>query len=125
MSSGVILDVLIALVALVITAAGTIGAWAALRVGKNTSTVSNYREAAQSWRLKSESQDAEIKELQSENADLRKQVADLSGQVGVLRDMITGASAIADHDGRVTTYHQEVMGRLTALEQLVRSKDAA
>jgi flagellar motility protein MotE (MotC chaperone) len=119
-SSSVLLDILGSLVAIVLAGAGGIGAWAALRVGRNTQTVTNYREAARSWQAKSESQDAEIAELQRENADLRKQVADLSGQVAVLRDMITGTSILTDHDGKVTAYHKEVMGQLTALLALVK-----
>jgi cell division protein FtsB len=125
MSASTVLIILGSLVGILLVTAGTVGTWAAMRVGKNTQTVSNYREAAQSWQLKSQAQGAEIKELQAENTELRKQVADLSGQVGVLRDLITGASAVAEHDTRVNAYHSEVMARLAALEDLVRSTRAA
>jgi cell division protein FtsB len=124
-SSGLLLDILIGFVTVVLAGAGTVGAWAALRVGKNTTTVSNYREAAQSWRLKSEAQDAEIRELQTENADLKKQLADLSGQVGVLRDMVTGTAVIAEHDTRVTNYHAEVMTQLAVIQSLLKGNPSA
>ena len=115
-------SVIAGLLALFIAALGVIGGWAALRVSKQTQTVKNFRDAAESWRQKSESQDNRIAELEHENAELRKQLADLQGQVTVLRDLATGASAIAEHEAKADRRQESIMTRLGAIEGILGAR---
>jgi cell division protein FtsB len=116
-----IISILIGVLGFVIVAVGGIGAWSALRVGKQTQTVKNFRDAAESWRQKSESQDNRITELENENTELRKVVADLQGQVSVLRDLATGTSAILEHDAKADRRQDDIMARLGAIEAIIRT----
>jgi hypothetical protein len=52
--------------------------------------MSNYRDAAQSWEIKSRSQDLEIRALKEQVATLSTDNTRLSAQIGELRDLVTG-----------------------------------
>lgn len=106
---GVILGVLVVL-------AGAIGTWAAFRVGRNAQTVSNYRDALQSWKERSESveakskeQDNEIHELQTRVNTLESEKAELAGQVKVLRDAISGRQSFDSIVSTLGVQHREIL----------------
>jgi cell division protein FtsB len=120
-NGNVLLEVLVSLVAVILTCAVSVGGWAALRVAKNTQTVTNYKEAASAWETKSKAQDAEIHELKEENAKLQQRVSDLNGKVSVLQDLVTGAPLLADFDAKVTAKQDEMLVKLNAIEGLVKS----
>lgn len=105
-----------------LTAAGAIGVWAAFRVGKNAQTISNYRDALQSWKERSEAQDVKIAEQDQEMHDLRdhqhkleSENADLRGQISVLRDAISGRKGF---DEIVSMLEQHQNQKLGALGQI-------
>jgi predicted RNase H-like nuclease (RuvC/YqgF family) len=86
------------LITCLLTAAGGVGTWAALRVGRNAQTLRNYRDAADSWKEKSDSQDGKIRDqeseitrLQKENGSLRNEIAELRGQINVLTSLVKTA----------------------------------
>lgn len=110
-----------ALVAL-LAIAGAVGTWAALRVGRNAQTITNYRDALQSWKERSEAQDTkideqqgEIGELQSEVHKLKTENAELRGQVNTLRDAISGRQIFDNLAEAFNRQHQELMERLDKL----------
>jgi hypothetical protein len=78
-----------------IIAAGTL-LGTSLRVGRQTATVSNYREAAQSWESKARAQESEISDLQAKVLALEQAKGAQDAEIRVLRDMVTGRSALAD-----------------------------
>jgi hypothetical protein len=78
-----------------IIAAGTL-LGTSLRVGRQTATVSNYREAAQSWESKARAQESEISDLQAKVLALENSKAAQDAEIRVLRDMVTGRSALAE-----------------------------
>lgn len=89
------------LITILLSAAGVVGTWAALRVGKNAQTIKNYRSAADSWKERAEAQDAKITEqneeisrMHTENTALRQEIAELRGQIGILTALVR--SAISD-----------------------------
>lgn len=86
------------IVSLLIVAAGIVGA--SFRVGRNTSTVANYREAAQSFELKASAledtvgdQKKQIKVLQDSNADKDIKIASLQEQITSLRELLLQRAA--------------------------------
>lgn len=102
--------------------ATAVGIWAAFRVGKNAQTITNYRDAVQSWKERSESQDVKIAEQENEMNDLRDKQhkleaenADLRGQVAVLRDAISGRQWFDMIVKQLGDQHNEMMGRLDRL----------
>jgi uncharacterized protein HemX len=87
--TGVILAV-VAVIAFLVTAAGVVGT--AFRVGHNTQTVANYRETAQSWKEKSDAQEAQIVQLQEGAAAKNHQIAELTAKVDMLEKLVLGES---------------------------------
>ena len=79
----------------VIIAVGTL-LGTAMRVGRQTTTVNNYREAAQSWEAKARAQESEIADLQAKVVVLEQARAGQDKEIQVLRDMVTGRTAIAE-----------------------------
>lgn len=82
------------LLGLVIAAGTLLGT--SLRVGRQTATVSNYREAAQSWEAKARSQESEISDLQAKVLALEQAKGTQDAEIRVLRDMVTGRQALGE-----------------------------
>lgn len=97
-----------------IAVAVTLGAtWAVLRANLQRTTLTLYREDNDALRARVETLESERKELRERVADLTGVVAALREERSVLRDLATGASAVArleDHVG----------SRLDTLEDLLR-----
>lgn len=77
----------LAFIGLLITAAAVIGA--SFRNSHQAQVIANYREAASSWKEKAEAQDVAIKELEARDAEKDRQIAELTGQLTMLRDLVT------------------------------------
>lgn len=82
----------IAVLGFLITAAGLVGV--SMRVGRNSQTVANYREAAASWEAKARAQEGQITQLQAADAAKKEQITELTAKVQLLQDMVTGKTAI-------------------------------
>jgi hypothetical protein len=91
---------IVAIIALLITAGGVVGT--SLRVGRNSQTVANYREAAASSEAKANAQKGQIEELQAAHELAVQEVTDLRAKVQVLQDMVTGKTAIEQLTVQVT-----------------------
>jgi hypothetical protein len=82
----------VAILAFLVTAGGVIGV--SLRIGRNTQTIANYREAATSWEAKAKAQEGQIEELQAADTAKATQITELTAKVQLLQDMVTGKTAI-------------------------------
>jgi hypothetical protein len=92
--TGSLISVLGGLVALIITIAGGVGTWAALRVGRNSQVISNYKATAESWENRATALKAENEGLTDELTDARQEISDLHTKVGTLQDLATGQPAV-------------------------------
>lgn len=92
----------------------TLGAaWAVLRANLQRTTLALYREDNDALRSRVETLESERKELRERVADLTGVVAALREERTVLRDLATGASAVA-------RLEEHVGSRLDTLEDLIR-----
>jgi predicted nucleic acid-binding Zn-ribbon protein len=101
--------------ATLLAAAGAVGTWAALRVGRNAQTLTNYRDAIQSWKERSETQESEISELRQQLNQMKTENADLRGQVKTLRDAVSGRNGFDNLENTLARQHTELLGRLDKL----------
>lgn len=85
-----VLSVAGGLIAVLITAAGIIGTWAALRVGRNTQITANYRATAESWESLATSLTAEKSELEHKLEEAMVTINSLNTKVSTLQDLATG-----------------------------------
>ena len=92
--SATLLIVAAAVIGVLLTVAGVIGVWLAMRTGQNTQTVKNFREAAASWREKAEALGSDLATVQAELTSLRTAHDALQVQHEVLKDLVTGKAAI-------------------------------
>lgn len=93
------------LIALLIVIAGVLGA--AFRTSRNVQSISNYRDAAQSWEARAGAQEAELTQQahqieqlqaqitgqQAQLAEKDLQIATLQEQMRSLRDLVAGRAA--------------------------------
>jgi hypothetical protein len=89
-----VLSVAGGLIAVLITAAGIIGTWAALRVGRNTQITANYRATAESWESLATSLTAEKAELEHKLDEAMLTIASLNTKVSTLQELATGHPAV-------------------------------
>jgi predicted negative regulator of RcsB-dependent stress response len=68
----------------------------ALRVGRNTQTVNNYRESAQAWEAKARVQEDTIESQKKQISDLQHQVGELTGKLAVLSELVTGKAVLEE-----------------------------
>jgi uncharacterized coiled-coil DUF342 family protein len=83
-----------AVLGVLLTMAGSVGVWLAMRTGQNTQTVKNFRDAAASWREKAEALAADLATIQSELTTLRAQYDQLMAEHNMLKDVVSGRTAI-------------------------------
>lgn len=82
------------LIAALITTAGIIGTWAALRVGRNTQITANYRATAESWESLATSLTAEKSELEHKLEEAMVTITSLNTKVSTLQELATGHPAV-------------------------------
>lgn len=92
-------DLIIALAAFLVVAAGVIGL--NFRINRNTANVTNYRDAAQSWESKARAQETEIADLQTKVADLQNQLTAEREARHVLEGVVSGKSAVENLEMKV------------------------
>lgn len=100
----------LAVLGFLITAGGLIGV--SMRVGRNSQTVANYREAAQSWEAKAKAQEGQLEELKEADAAKASQITELTAKVQLLQDMVTGKTAIEQLAAQVAETFQRIDERL-------------
>jgi uncharacterized protein YlxW (UPF0749 family) len=84
----------VAVLGILLTVAGVIGVWLAMRTAQHTQTVKNFRDAAESWREKAEATDSELTSMRTEMTELRQQYTSLLQKHEALQDVVTGRTAI-------------------------------
>lgn len=105
MGSSTVLTLVGLLIAVVVAFAGVVGTWAALRVGRNTTVLSNYKQAAESAQTVADSLKSEVEQLRAELAEAKataqrerdqwtKSNAELQARISILQDLATGHSAL-------------------------------
>jgi cell division protein FtsB len=112
-----LLTALGALLVALLTVAGIVGTWAALRVGRNAQTISNYRDAISSWKERSEAQDQELTEVRTQLDKLKSENAELRGQINTLRDAISGRSVFDGLSEALAKQHRELLDRIDKLAE--------
>jgi uncharacterized coiled-coil DUF342 family protein len=121
--------VLIAVLGFLLTLGGIIGVWLAVRTAQNTQTVKNFREAASSWREKAEALASDLLTVQGEMAELQKQHKNLQAEHDVLKNVVTGKSAIESLGVQMTDAREaiilEVRLSKEALEQLIDARSGS
>lgn len=126
------------LIGLLIVIAGVLGA--AFRTSRNVTTISNYREAAQSWETRAGAQETELADqartiehqqqqldaLTAKLVEKDTQIAALQAQVSSLRDLIAGRATFEALDTKIA----EVLATtgenrrdLREILQIVRDED--
>jgi hypothetical protein len=106
----------------------SVGTWAALRTGKQSQIIKNYRDAANSWREKSEAQEAiskeqqeEIRQLRFELEDVKRntaaRVSELETQVSVLQGIVTGRDEFDYLNAQVKELRSDTARILTILSE--------
>ena len=123
------------LLGLLIVVTGILGA--AFRTSRNVSTISNYRDAAQSWEARANAQEqelasqqtqinacnTEIEGLHREVADKNKQLDGLQSQITSLRELLSGRAAfekLAEQFQQalvIAHENQQVLQTILAIEQ--------
>jgi predicted RNase H-like nuclease (RuvC/YqgF family) len=88
----------------------------ALRVGKNTQTVNNYRESAQAWEAKAKVQENTIEDQKSQITTLQHEVGELRGKIAVLSDLVTGKEVLE-------TLAREIMGAVEGIRSNVLDRE--
>lgn len=89
-----------AILAVLLILGTSVGTWAALRTGRQSQIIKNYRDAANSWREKSEAQEAEIRQLRTELEETRRtneqyqarsqaKISELETQLTILQNIVT------------------------------------
>lgn len=84
------ISAVVAVAGLALTFVALFASW---RVSKRGVSVQVYRDTAQAWENRSKSQDTQIADMASKLAARETVIAELQGQVGVLRDAVTGRAS--------------------------------
>jgi peptidoglycan hydrolase CwlO-like protein len=96
-----------------IVVAGVLGA--AFRTSRNVQSISNYRDAAQSWEARANAQEQELSDqahqietcqhkidlLQQELSDKERQLDSMQEQITQLRELLTGRAAFETLNGKL------------------------
>jgi hypothetical protein len=108
------------LIATLITAAGIIGTWAALRVGRNTQITANYRATAESWESLATSLTAEKAELEHKLDEAMVTIASLNTKVSTLQELATGHPAVEKLSGDMKKSFQTLTIQMNRIEDSLR-----
>ena|SRR5882762_2977200 len=119
---------LAAVAALLIIVGTSVGTWAALRTGRQSQIIKNYRDAANSWREKSEAQEAETKQLRTELDDNKRlmeryqvrseaRISELETQLTILQNIVTGREEFDYLNSQVKSLKEDTGAILTLLRK--------
>lgn len=117
-----------AILGLLLIIGTAVGTWSALRTGRSSQILKNYRDAANSWKEKSEAQDAEIQQLRSDLADVKRtnelnertataRIAELETQVTILQNIVTAREEFDYLNGQVRGLREDASAILTLLRK--------
>lgn len=108
---------------LLIAIAGSLGVWSAFKTQRNVQVAKLYQDTAEGWQKKSEMLEGQVEDLTNEkdrlkaqNATQARQIADLHGQIAVLRDVVSGKSAVE----LLTTEFRDTASKI--LEEIHRNR---
>lgn len=117
MSTQFVLSLFGTLISVLLAIAGGIGAWAALRVGRNAQVINNFRTSAESWERVAKAQEEELREVKAENAELKTTLAEVQGKVLVLTSLVNSAIT-----SMTSSTPREVVDKIESLMRLVEGK---
>jgi biopolymer transport protein ExbB/TolQ len=115
-----VLSVAGGLIAVLITAAGIIGTWAALRVGRNTQITANYRATAESWESLATSLTAEKSELEHKLEEAMVTIASLNTKVSTLQELATGHPAVERLSRDMNKSFQTLTAQMNRIEDSLK-----
>lgn len=114
---------LAAVLAVLVAAASIVGV--SFRNGRSAQVLANYKGLAESYALKHQEQEAEIKALQERLAQKDIQVGALQERVSTLQELVTGRAAydqLAADFGRLVTQNENRNAEILALAGAVRTE---
>lgn len=109
---GNLIVVIGSIVAILLAISGAIGGWAVFRSSRNTAIVTNYKQAADSYRERTEAQEIEIGDLKKTNSHQAEQIAELQGKIKVLEGIASGREAVEE-------LHRHMSDALTAITKQI------
>lgn len=107
-----LLGVVGSVVAILLAVAGAIGGLAVFRSTRNAAIITNYKQTAESYRERAESQETEIGVLRATNQTQSRQIAALEGKIAVLEGIASGREAVEE-------LHRHMSDALGAITQQV------
>lgn len=116
------LTVIAAVVAVLLAVAGAIGGIAVFRSTRSAAIVTNYKQAADSYKERSEAQEVEIADLRSTNQRQAQQIAALEAQVKTLGDIVSGRTAVEDLHQHVTAAMDTLTRQISAAQQSITTE---
>jgi hypothetical protein len=114
------LSVGVGVIAVLITAAGAIGAWAALRVARNSQVTANYRATAESWESLATSLTAEKAELEHRLEDATVMIAGLNTKVATLQELATGHPEIERLSKSMNSSFRALADQMSRIEKSLK-----
>lgn len=106
--SGIVVTVT-AVLAIVLTVAGAAGVWLAMRTAQNSQTLKNFRDASASWREKADALTDELVAVRADLVALTSKYATLLAAHEVLKDVVTGQSALEELTERMGEYKDDII----------------
>ena len=119
-STTTVLSVLGGLIAALIAAAGIVGTWAALRVGRNTQILSTYRASAESWENRANSLKAEKDAAEEQLARALENLHSLQTRNDTLQGLVTGQPAVEKLSRDMHRKFGELTDRMRSIEEILK-----
>lgn len=120
--SSTALAVLGGLIAAMIMAAGAVGTWAALRVGKNSQVIANYKSGAESWEARANGLKAEKEGLEDQLATAMQTITSLQSKVSTLQELATGHPAVEALSRDMTRSFRSLTEQMTRIENVLKGE---
>lgn len=115
------LVVIAAVIGVLLTVAGSVGVWLAIRTGQSSQTVKNFQEAAASWREKAEALSSDLENVRTEMAALRSQHERLQFEHEALKDVVTGKTAVEAMAAQMGLYKDEILSEIQKNGRLLQT----
>ncbi len=77
----------------------------------------------QLWKAEAEALKERLQTVEADNQSCKAQIAALERENEILKDTVTGASLITEHDKNVRALHAEVMAAIWGLASMSRSNN--
>lgn len=99
--SAEVVYVLISVLGLILVLATGAGAYFAFKTSRNAQLVEVYKGTADAWQERASAYADQIKQLQDQDKIKTAQIADLTGQVRMLKELVTGQRSLDVLNGKV------------------------